>query len=108
MSKTQRRHKTGFGYIGFGNDMNVFNRKAQGSFSDYKERLHAVSQQKHELDFDHHALTKEERQVIKNKIKKQIAYQNKKALAIVLVIIITIVVVFKDFLWTHFKETFFI
>ena len=39
MKRRSRRHSTGFGYIGFGNNQATFNQKTSTPFSVYKEKL---------------------------------------------------------------------
>lgn len=71
MGRSQRRHSTGFGYIGFGNNQSVFNRRAKTPFSEIKERLHSETHLHYKLDFLHRELSETDRAFIKKKIKKQ-------------------------------------
>lgn len=71
MGNSQRRHSTGFGYIGFGNNQSVFNRKSKLPFSEIKEKLHRETLLHYKIDFLHKELTDADRQFIKNKIKQQ-------------------------------------
>lgn len=71
MGRSQRRHSTGFGYIGFGNNQSVFNRRSKMPFSEIKEKLHSETHLHYKLDFLHCELTETDRTFIKNKIKKQ-------------------------------------
>ncbi|NJX16755.1 hypothetical protein [Tamlana crocina] len=69
MARNKRRHSTGFGYIGFGNNQSVFNQSANKSFSALKERLNQETHYHYELHFTHKKLTKTEKEAIKNKIR---------------------------------------
>lgn len=71
MGRSQRRHITGFGYIGFGNNQSVFNRRSKTPFSEIKEKLHSETHLHYKLDFLHCELTETDRAFIKNKIKQQ-------------------------------------
>lgn len=92
MSRNKRRHSTGFGYIGFGNNQSIFNQHSKRAFSSLKETLEQNSQTHFQLNFTHKDLTKAEKEIIKNKIRKQEKLQMRKT--IILSIIILIVVVF--------------
>ena len=71
MSRRIRRHSTGFGYIGFGNNQATFNQKASTPFSKYKEKLDLEAHLHYEMHFLHKNLTKTDKQLIKDKIRKQ-------------------------------------
>ncbi|MBT8243858.1 MAG: hypothetical protein HKP48_02925 [Winogradskyella sp.] len=73
-----RRHSTGFGYIGFGNNQNTFNQSSKKPFSKYKEKLDLEAHLHYEMDFLHKNLTKEDKQKIKDKIRKQERIVNKR------------------------------
>lgn len=66
-----RRHSTGFGYIGFGNSQATFNQRSSTPFSTYKEKLNLEARLHYKLHFLHKDLTKEDKQNIKDKIRKQ-------------------------------------
>lgn len=71
MGNFQRRHSIGFGYIGFGNNQSVFNRKSKLPFSEIKEKLLRETLLHYKIDFLHKKLSYTDRQFIKNKIKQQ-------------------------------------
>ncbi len=71
MSRRNRRHSTGFGYIGFGNSQATFNQKTSTAFSKYKEKLDFEAHLHYEMNFLHIDLTKADKQKIKDKIRKQ-------------------------------------
>jgi hypothetical protein len=71
MSRRNRRHSTGFGYIGFGNSQATFNQKTSSPFSKYKEKLDLEAHLHYEMNFLHKDLTKADKQKIKEKIRKQ-------------------------------------
>ena len=66
-----RRHNTGFGYIGFGNNQGVFNQSSKKPFSKYKNRLDLEAHLHYKIEFLHKDLSKEDKQKIKEKIRKQ-------------------------------------
>lgn len=70
MERNSRRHSTGFGYIGFGNNQNVFNQSSRKAFSNLKEKLNKETHLHYQLEFLHKTLSKEEKELIKNKIRK--------------------------------------
>ncbi|WP_308992230.1 hypothetical protein QLS71_018585 [Mariniflexile litorale] len=92
MSRNRRRHSTGFGYIGFGNNQGLFNQHSKKAFSSLKETLEQNSQTHFQLNFTHKDLTKAEKEIIKNKIRKAEKLQIRKT--IVLLILILILVIF--------------
>lgn len=71
MSRKGRRHSTGFGYIGFGNSQATFNQRSSTPFSKYKEKLDNEAHLHYKMHFLHKDLTKEDKQKIKDKIRKQ-------------------------------------
>ena len=71
MPRRNRRHSTGFGYIGFGNNQSTFNQKSRVPFSVYKEKLDLEAHLHYKMHFLHTELTKADKQKIKNKIRKQ-------------------------------------
>jgi len=79
-----RRHSTGFGYIGFGNNQNNFNQRSKKPFSKYKEKLDLEAHLHYEMNFLHKNLTKEDKQKIKDKIRKQERIVNKRTAIITL------------------------
>ena len=71
MGRRGRRHSTGFGYIGFGNSQATFNQKSNTAFSKYKEKLDLEAHLHYKMHFLHKDLSKKEKQLIKDKIRKQ-------------------------------------
>lgn len=71
MGRRSRRHSTGFGYIGFGNSQSTFNQKTSTPFSVYKQKLDLEAHLHYEMEFMHKDLSKEDKQKIKDKIRKQ-------------------------------------
>ncbi|MBL86385.1 MAG: hypothetical protein CMO82_06975 [Winogradskyella sp.] len=71
MARRSRRHSTGFGYIGFGNNQSTFNQKTSTPFSVYKEKLDLEAHLHYEMEFMHKNLSKADKEKIKNKIRKQ-------------------------------------
>ena len=71
MARRSRRHSTGFGYIGFGNNQSTFNQKTSTPFSVYKEKLDLEAHLHYEMEFMHKDLSKADKEKIKNKIRKQ-------------------------------------
>ncbi|WP_290700048.1 hypothetical protein [Lacinutrix sp.] len=61
MTRNKRRHKTGFGYIGAGNDASVFNRKPKQVFSKLKNELNSKSDSEFKLKFTDVALSDEDK-----------------------------------------------
>ena len=93
----RRRHSTGFGYIGFGNSQATFNQRAAKPFSKYKEKLDLEAHLHYKMHFLHKDLTNEEKQKIKDKIRRQ----ERKLLiqaAIVSAIVFIIIAVFAYYL----------
>lgn len=80
MKRKSRRIGNGFGYIGFGNKQSSFNQKNESPFSLIKERLHEESHYHFKLDFKHEKLSKADKFLIKNKIRKAEKTRNIKTL----------------------------
>ncbi len=62
-----RRHSTGFGYIGFGNNQGVFNQSSKKPFSKYKNRLDLEAHLHYKIEFLHKDLSKEDKLKIKER-----------------------------------------
>lgn len=90
MSRRSRRHSTGFGYIGFGNNQATFNQKSAIPFSKYKEKLDLEAHLHYKLHFLHKDLTKEDKQRIKDKIRQQELKLLKRTLIISTVVILIV------------------
>lgn len=71
MARRSRRHSTGFGYIGFGNNQSTFNQKTSTPFSVYKEKLDLEAHLHYQMEFLHKNLSKSDKEKIKNKIRRQ-------------------------------------
>lgn len=71
MSRRGRRHSTGFGYIGFGNNQTTFNQSSSAPFSKYKEKLDLEAHLHYKMEFLHKDLSREDKQKIKDKIRRQ-------------------------------------
>lgn len=71
MARRSRRHSTGFGYIGFGNNQSTFNQKTSTPFSVYKEKLDLEAHLHYQMEFLHKNLSKADKEKIKNKIRRQ-------------------------------------
>jgi hypothetical protein len=91
LTRPKRRHKTGFSYIGAGNSISVFNRKANKVFSKAKEQLNTSSLKEHKLEFNNKKLTVAEREKIKNTIRAQNKRKNILTLIISILILIPII-----------------
>jgi hypothetical protein len=87
LERPRRRHSTGFGYIGFGNDQSVFNRKSKLPFSEIKEKLHKETQLHYKINFLHSNLTDEDRRFIKRKIKRQRLRVRKQTITVSIVLV---------------------
>lgn len=59
------------GHFGIGSNQGNATQKAKKPFSEYKERLDLEAHLHYQMDFLHVDLTKEEKQQIKNNIRKQ-------------------------------------
>jgi reverse gyrase len=86
MPSRGRRHSTGFGYIGFGNNQKTFNQKSSTAFSKYKEKLDLEAHLNYEMNFLHKDLSKKDKQKIKDKIRKDERYLLIKTSVISLII----------------------
>ncbi len=86
MSRRGRRHSTGFGYIGFGNNQATFNQKSSTPFSKYKEKLDLEAHLHYKMHFLHKDLSKADKQNIKDKIRQQERRLMIKALLISLIV----------------------
>ncbi len=93
MKRKSRRISNGFGYIGFGNKQSAFNQKNENPFTLIKERLHQESHYHFKLDFKHEKLSKADKIIIKNKIRKAEKTRNLKTL-FVFIFIASIIGVF--------------
>ncbi|GAA4807183.1 hypothetical protein [Litoribaculum gwangyangense] len=87
MERKSRRHSPGFGYIGFGNSQSVFNQSSKKAFSEIKEKLNSETHLRYQLDFLHKKLTKEEKLLIKNKIRKAEKRKTIKTIAVTLILL---------------------
>ncbi|MDD7887900.1 hypothetical protein [Flavivirga sp. 57AJ16] len=88
--RNKRRHSTGFGYIGFGNNQSVFNQHSNKPFSILKEKLNNETYLQYQLNFSHKTLTKSEKEIIKNKIRKDEKVRTRKTI-IVFIFVFTII-----------------
>lgn len=86
MARRGRRHSTGFGYIGFGNSQSTFNQKTSTPFSVYKEKLDLEAHLHYKMHFLHKDLSKEDKQKIKDKIRKQERQLFKRTVIISLIV----------------------
>lgn len=86
MKRTRRRHSTGFGYIGFGNVQSVFNQGTRKAFTEIKDKLNEETHLRHQVHFNHHKLTFEEKQAIKNRIRLEEKRRTIKASIFTLII----------------------
>ena len=92
MRRKSRRISIGFGYIGFGNMQSNFNQKNDNPFTSAKERLHEASHYHFKLDFKHKNLSKADKALIKNKIRK--AEKRKIIIATIITLIVMIILYF--------------
>lgn len=92
MSRPRRRHSTGFGYIGFGNSQDVFNRKASKPFTGVKNKLNKESHKVFNTHYLHHDLTEIERLHIKNRIRKKHKRNNIVAIFITVILMLILIV----------------
>ncbi len=90
MKRQSRRHRTGFGYIGFGNDYSVFNQSTNKAFSALKEKLNDETHFHFQLNFSHEKLTEEDRALIKNKVRKG---EKKRLIKTIIVFVIAAIIV---------------
>ncbi|WP_203258157.1 hypothetical protein [Hyunsoonleella ulvae] len=92
MRRKSRRISIGFGYIGFGNKQSNFNQKNDNPFTTAKERLHEASHYHFKLDFKHEKLSKTDKALIKNKIRK--AEKRKVVISAIITLIVIIILFF--------------
>ena len=83
-----RRHSTGFGYIGFGNNQSTFNQNSKKPFSKYKEKLDLEAHLHYKMDFLHKDLSKEDKQKIKEKIRLEERKVNRRTAIVTIVLFI--------------------
>lgn len=93
MARRGRRHSTGFGYIGFGNNQSTFNQKTSTPFSVYKEKLDLEAHLHYEMEFMHKNLSKSDKEKIKNKIRQQERKLFRRTVVISLIIFAVVVYV---------------
>ncbi|WP_341216408.1 hypothetical protein [uncultured Wocania sp.] len=98
MARNKRRHSTGFGYIGFGNVRSVFNQSSNKAFSTLKEKLNEKTHFHFKLNFSHKKLTKEEREIIKNKIRKEEKRKSIQAVVLTILVLFIIIVSFREYI----------
>lgn len=89
MPRNKRRLNTGFGYIGFGNNHDVFNQRSNKAFSVIKEKLNVATHLHHQLNFLHKKLSQADKEAIKNKIRRA---EKKKSIKIVSVTILLTII----------------
>lgn len=97
MGRVKRRHSTGFGYIGFGNNYSVFNQKTNKAFSHLKDKLNEETHFHYKLHFSHKKLTQAEREAIKNKIRKAEKRKSVKAIIITILVFFIIIVTCREY-----------
>lgn len=104
MRRKSRRISIGFGYIGFGNKQSNFNQKNDNPFTTAKDRLHEASHYHFQLDFKHKNLSKADKTLIKNKIRK--AEKRKVIIAMIATLIIIIILLFliKTYIFTAIEN----
>ncbi|AUP77969.1 hypothetical protein C1H87_04275 [Flavivirga eckloniae] len=95
MARNKRRHSTGFGYIGFGNNQSVFNRQSRKPFSTLKEKLNNETYFHHQLNFSHKSLTRLEKEAIKNKIRKGEKIRRQKTIVVSIFVFILVLFIIK-------------
>ena len=93
--RNKRRHSTGFGYIGFGNNQNVFNQHSNKPFSILKEKLDNETYLHYQLNFSHKSLTKLEKEIIKNKIRKDEKIRMRKTIVVFVFVFIFVLFIIK-------------
>ncbi len=69
--KNKRRHHIGFGYIGFGNNHEVFNQRSKQAFSVVKEKLNEEKHLHHQINLSHKKPSKTEKGAINNGIRQR-------------------------------------
>ncbi|TBN06878.1 hypothetical protein EYD45_03070 [Hyunsoonleella flava] len=92
MKRKSRRISIGFCYIGFGNKQSNFNQKNDNPFATAKDRLHKASHYHFKLDFKHEKLSKEDKELIKSKIRK--AEKCKIVIASIVTVVVIIILFF--------------
>ncbi|MEP3838473.1 MAG: hypothetical protein ABJM36_12535 [Algibacter sp.] len=97
MARQQRRHSTGFGYIGFGNNQSVFNQTTTKAFSSLKEKLDSETFYHHKVNFLHKKLSKAEKEAIKENIRKQEKIRTQKTIVLFVILAIPIFFFIKFF-----------
>ncbi len=95
MPRNKRRHSTGFGYIGFGNNQSIFNQRSKRAFSVLKEKLDDETHLHYQLNFTHKSLTKAEKEAIKNKIRKDENNRFRKIMVVFVFVLIIILFIIK-------------
>ncbi|MFD1162528.1 hypothetical protein [Hwangdonia seohaensis] len=98
MARNKRRHSVGFGYIGFGNSRSVFNQTSNKAFSALKEKLNEETHVHYKLNFSHKELSKAEREIIKNKIRKEEKRKSLQAIVLTILVLFIIIVTFREYL----------
>lgn len=91
LSRPSRRHSTGFGYIGFGNNQDLFNRKASKPFSSVKNKLNRESHKVFSTHYSHRTLTETERNQIKDSIRKKSKLKNTLAAVITALLLVALI-----------------
>ncbi len=95
MVRNKRRHSNGFGYIGFGNDQKVFNQHSKKPFSILKEKLNKETYFHHQLNFSNKNLTKLEKEIIKNKVRKGEKIRKQKTIIVFICVLVLIFFIIK-------------
>lgn len=95
MKRTKRRHKTGFGYIGFGNQQTMFNRKATPPFSKLKSQLHSESRKAYNQYFNASKLSEIQKQQIKQRVKSSNRIKSVIVLVVSVILLIFIILFVK-------------
>jgi len=95
LTRNKRRHLTGFGYIGFGNNQNIFNQKSRKAFSELKTNFNEKTQKHYQCHFLHESLTKEAKAHIKNTIRKEEKARNRNILLVFILSIIPLAFLIK-------------
>ena len=89
--RRKRRHSIGFGYIGFGNKHEAFNRKPKEAFTELKDSFNAEVHEDHELNFNEDKLSDEDRSRIKNRIQKA---KKRKTIKVIIISLLVFVMLF--------------
>ena len=93
MKRNVRRHKTGFGYIGSGNSLNVFNRKPHRPFSELKYKLNSESLKLLQTEFDSEELTDAQRAQIKENVRKSTKDKSIKIAIVTFIFILLFIII---------------